>query len=114
MQMISKGFLKKKAEPRETINSSAHFFSEEEKKNIYDYISNFGVCAKDHPHGPKQVLFLKPTSACRAKANLKKAQREIFISKIDMQLPVGSSSYFRCYEGCILMGYISKTPLFKI
>lgn len=32
MQMISKGFLKKKAEPWETINNSAHFFSEEEKK----------------------------------------------------------------------------------
>lgn len=35
MQMMSKGFFKKKAEPRETINNSAHFCSAEEKKHLW-------------------------------------------------------------------------------
>lgn len=58
MQMISKGFFKKKhtAEPWETI---IVLTSSVRKKNHLWLVSNFDMCAKDHPRGPKQVLVFK-------------------------------------------------------
>lgn len=45
MQMISKGFLKKKAEPRKAINNSAHL-PQWGRKHIYAQVSNFGIYAR--------------------------------------------------------------------
>lgn len=56
MQIISKGFLRRKAEPSMESNSKQCLCPQLGRRNIYDYISYFGICAKDHPTGPFLVL----------------------------------------------------------
>ena len=59
MQIISKGFLRRKAEPSMESNSKQCLCPQLGRRNIYDYISYFGICAKDHPTGPFLVLASK-------------------------------------------------------
>lgn len=56
MQIISKGFLRRKAEPSMGSNSKQCLCPQLGRRNVYDYISYLGICAKDHPTGPFLVL----------------------------------------------------------
>lgn len=93
MQMISKSFLKKN-ESWNAINNSDLFLSEEEK-STYDKVSDFGICARDYPHWPKQVLDsrinISMENSLSEKSDSDKSPKGNFQNKDGMWLPVHSS-----------------------